>query len=257
MRNYSIFFLICLFLSCSKNGDKKSITYYDNGNLKRETIYVENKKIIIKDFYDNGNLKCLSERNTGGQEHGKFQFYYPSGRLKQDFIMENGKIDGIAKNYYENGQLAESTKTKSGEVYGCCKHKYRKDGSLRWTGVYNYFGELVFIAKFNSMGELESTEGENLTVAVNKDHITSGEKVRIEIERLQLPTVENEVLLTILKNDKFHKKIAFSKETLSVLLEHPGNYIFKIKSTHKNSSGSPLDLIDLLNGEQTIEIFVE
>lgn len=244
------------FSSCEKKNNSKSITYYDNGNVMRETLTIENNMILIKDFYKNGTLKCISERKANGVEHGDFFLYYPDGALHQEVQMVNGKMDGVGKSFYDNGNLFESTKMKLGKASGCCKLKYRKDGSIRWIGLYDFVGKLIFTAILNAKGKVEEVEGNNLIVLINKNHVRVRENIRVEIDRYILPSVHNKAYLHITKGDEFFKEILFESDTLFVSLELPGKYIFTIKSTHEQNKIHSKELINALNAELSLEVFV-
>ena len=47
--------------------------------------------------------------------------YYPSGELKYEWSVKNGKLEGIGKEYYENGKLESETNYKNGEWEGVSK----------------------------------------------------------------------------------------------------------------------------------------
>lgn len=59
------------------------IDYYENGQIKEETPYVDNiKQGTYKVFYEDGSLKSKGNY-TNDQINGDVEFYYPSGELME------------------------------------------------------------------------------------------------------------------------------------------------------------------------------
>ena len=110
------------YVNGSKNGIEKE--YYENGQIKSETLYVNGSKNgIKKEYYESGKL--LSEFTyVDGEMEGDVKLYNPDGKMiyskyysngasatyfyTEDGISHiipylNGKINGIEKWYDQNG----------------------------------------------------------------------------------------------------------------------------------------------------------
>lgn len=132
-----------------KNGKLNGISnlYYENGELKSKSIYVDNKDIESRSWYEN---RQLEDERIGGRDEYKFKRYYENGQLEEEEILENGELL-ISKNYYENGQLRlmqqragryfmvfkyyengrlSSIKNYKDDDYYGIQQEYRKDGTL-------------------------------------------------------------------------------------------------------------------------------
>lgn len=98
--------------------------YYENGTLKSESTY-KNDKIdgVYKEFYDNKQLKSV-EFYINGIQSGKAEKYYKNGKLKQEADYKDDYPVGIEKEYYENGSIKRETLYKSKKKNGLEKQYY-------------------------------------------------------------------------------------------------------------------------------------
>jgi len=115
-------------------------TYFDNGQLHRETIYKESKKttiISVFDYYgnkiDGGNLK-----DGSGSYIIFFNFDKSEGTLKkkQFGIYKNGELNGPVEEYYKNGIIESEGSYENGNQIGKWVF-YNEDGSFINTFTYN------------------------------------------------------------------------------------------------------------------------
>jgi hypothetical protein len=258
--NKHIFIFSILFLfSCVEEKRDKSIynAYYESGNLRIETVQISDNNFLVKEYYEDGMLKSTTEKNAKGIEYGKFELFYPNGILEQRAFKKNGILNGIMENYYDNGKPERSVKIKDGKPYGCCDYKYRKNGSLRKVGLYTFAGDLIFVSEYDSQGNLNSTEGNNLTLLVNRNKLKVGEKIKLEIDRYLIPNTENETFLQISRDGNFIQKIQFDESNVLTLpLNSPGNYKFTVKSIFNDKDYDGSD-VNLFNGTLEIEIAVD
>jgi antitoxin component YwqK of YwqJK toxin-antitoxin module len=90
--------------------------YYESGELKSETPYIDGKiHGIEKWYYESGEL-LFEIPFVNGKIHGIWKTYYKSGQLMRESPFTNGKIHGIVIDYYENGQIKEETLYVDGEL---------------------------------------------------------------------------------------------------------------------------------------------
>jgi len=83
--------------------------YYDNGNLKSETPYLEGiKHGVVKEYYESGTLK--SETSYANRLlNGPAKKYDGNGKLTTLTPWVDGKITGVVKQYYPNGVVQSET----------------------------------------------------------------------------------------------------------------------------------------------------
>ena len=118
---------------------KKTITY-ENTNMKRIVIWVINKLLlglfpsisvkdvaIIRDYYENGQPKSETPY-IDDKEHGIVKWYYENGQLKSETPYVNDKTHGIMKQYYKSGQLKAESRYVDGELIGTSN--YDEKGNL-------------------------------------------------------------------------------------------------------------------------------
>jgi antitoxin component YwqK of YwqJK toxin-antitoxin module len=85
---------------------------------------------------ENGKLSERFERRTSDfAKEGKFQAFFPSGKLRQESYYRNDSIDGVQKFFYENGQVEIIEHLKNGSFEGKYQHFY-PDGTLDNEGIY-------------------------------------------------------------------------------------------------------------------------
>lgn len=101
MKLFFLFFFITLTCYAQEGLFK---TYYSNGKIESEIIYVDRVR------------------------EGAAKFYYENGNLKQELNYVNGKVDGLVKEYYENGNLKQTYTIQDGRKEGPVS-LYKEDGT--------------------------------------------------------------------------------------------------------------------------------
>ena len=132
-----------------KDSKEKGISkdYYENGNLKIEGFYKNDKLEWSKKYAGNGTL--IKEQF---KEKGISKDYYENGNLKAEAPFKGGKREGISKHYYEDGNLQVEAPFKNGKLEGIWKH-YHKNGNLKVEGLYKN-DKLEGLKKYNEDGNL-------------------------------------------------------------------------------------------------------
>ncbi|WP_168800780.1 toxin-antitoxin system YwqK family antitoxin [Psychroserpens sp. NJDZ02] len=148
------------FIYTKNKKEKKDITYFKNGNLKK-VISLKNDKFHgeNKEYYENGNIKEITPY-INGKIHGEWVKYNENGILTIRTIIKNGdyseshitgfypngqisrigfKNKGPYKWYFKNGQLKEINNYKDGQEHGENK-KYYENGQIKFEGKH-YEGE--------------------------------------------------------------------------------------------------------------------
>jgi len=105
-------------------------SFYENGNIERETIYKNNVyNGIIKFYYDNGNLQstCIY---VDGVQNGETKSYFENGQINIIGLFINDKQEGVSTLFYENGKKHFEANYKNGLLDGLLKG-YDENGILQ------------------------------------------------------------------------------------------------------------------------------
>ena len=104
--------------------------YYENGRLKTEANY-ENNKLdgVGKVYYENGKVSTETNYKHGKQE-GLMRTFYDDGSLKEEVSFKNNKMNGLLVSYYKNGKVEVEKTLKNGKLNGPSKH-YDEEGDLQ------------------------------------------------------------------------------------------------------------------------------
>lgn len=141
---------------------KKIIEYYDNGNLKSEFHFLNNKKHGLQiTYYPNKRIDTSIEYNNGKKEgkylkyydnenndiktithyknnekNGTHQEYYPGNNIKKEYYYENNKQINKQIDYYKNGKKSKIEEyTYDEDVYNI--HKFNENEELIYLYVKN------------------------------------------------------------------------------------------------------------------------
>ncbi|UZO80473.1 toxin-antitoxin system YwqK family antitoxin [Aquimarina sp. ERC-38] len=86
------------------NGPQK--TYFENGKLTEEAVYVNDKKEGKRVVYSEKGNKLKEFTYVNDKLEGLASYYEPDGTLSIEGVYKNDKKNGVWK-YYENGKLKE------------------------------------------------------------------------------------------------------------------------------------------------------
>jgi antitoxin component YwqK of YwqJK toxin-antitoxin module len=101
--------------------------YYKNEKnefIGKYTKYFENGKLKIESFYKNNKLE------------GTYKQYYQDGELKIECFYKNNNLEGTYKTYYENGKLRELYFFKDHTKQGIGKSYYPDNNELEYQCFY-------------------------------------------------------------------------------------------------------------------------
>ncbi len=115
-----------------KRGLGQDIKVIDGKSLLNNPFKQVKKDGLIRWHHDNGNVKAEC-RYINNKLEGISCFFYESGRLKAKENYRNNKLEGVTKRYYENGAV------KSEEHY--------KLGTLLIKRVFDLSGVITSISK--------------------------------------------------------------------------------------------------------------
>jgi antitoxin component YwqK of YwqJK toxin-antitoxin module len=87
------------------------------------------------EYYSNGNVSMKGQKNSGGQEEGLWEWFYPNGNIKCRIPYKNGKEDGIAEWFYSNGNIRIRIPYKEGEEDGIAE-EFDEQGNITETTLW-------------------------------------------------------------------------------------------------------------------------
>jgi hypothetical protein len=148
----------------------------------------------IEWYYANGKLQKVQEYVDDTVEHGKYLYYYPSGKLQDSAQLHYGKIHGERLEFYENGQKNTATMYVNGKRRSMIA--YYLNGKLKLYKAYNYFGELMFIMNYDADGKISSYEGNPIHNFFIKDKVDIGSEFEVELLVVNPPNYKTEVIVS-------------------------------------------------------------
>ena len=83
----------------------KRIEFFENGNIKEETDYFEDKKHGLHKYYYESGEVMLETSFTNSLQHGKTISYYKTGQNFRVFEMEESKKVGTTNEFFKNGNI--------------------------------------------------------------------------------------------------------------------------------------------------------
>lgn len=111
MRNLISLFTIGTFLlllfSCTKTETVVEESF-ESGEKKIVTTYVidgeTRTKIKTEQYYQDGQLEMVGSLNEKGEREGKWDYYYPSGKMWSTCEYKDGKKHGKSAVFFETGK---------------------------------------------------------------------------------------------------------------------------------------------------------
>lgn len=173
--------LSLLTISCSQNFNKlkgeKSVTYFDNGNIKSigyEKNGLHTGKYV--EYYQNGNIKFEAFYKDGLQDSIQ-KTYTEDGIIYQIGFFKKGLLDGISETYYNNGS-----------VHIKANHFIENDS----TYVSEYY-------TFDKSGEIIRDSSLFFTLSLTEDTIKIGDTIQLKITLEHPNEVKPNMMLIIEK----------------------------------------------------------
>jgi antitoxin component YwqK of YwqJK toxin-antitoxin module len=138
---YKCIGLIMLFVFVEGCSDLKTISKYDNGQVKLEcqTNTKNEYHGICNQYYESGSLEGVFSYSNG-QLQGESTFYHENGNLYWSAFYNEGKRDGKVTYYDANGIKTKEIQLKKDVLEGV-SYEYHKNGELKKL-VYHSNGRL-------------------------------------------------------------------------------------------------------------------
>ena len=93
--------------------DSTYISYYFNGNKKREGIYKDNKAVgDWMFFYEGESIKMIGPLSNN-QSNGYWKYFFENGNIRKEGLLVNNKKSGLWKYYHENGKVKSKGQYKN------------------------------------------------------------------------------------------------------------------------------------------------
>lgn len=90
----------------------RHLGYFPNGQKKFEYHFQDDLPIgTHKEWLENGQLYALSSYNENGQPEGEQKLYFPSGKIRANYVIENGRRYGLLG---AKGCMGENEKSNFG-----------------------------------------------------------------------------------------------------------------------------------------------
>jgi hypothetical protein len=210
--------------------------YYQNGKLKSEGVYLNDsiKNGWFKSYYEDGTIKS-SATFLNGLQNGKTVFFYKRGKMEQEVFWKNGKSYGNANYYFQNGKL---------DTYSC----------------YDLFGEIMYVMKWDSLGNKIKEEG--LAISINRqinfpsDSVPLGKELTLNYTAAQPPNHTTFVKIKEInvKGEELSEQtypIIENTVTYKKTFNHKGKYKIVAIGEVKDSNGNTITL-DTVETEITV-----
>lgn len=163
-----------------KDGDH--ISYYKNGQIKKEMVYKKGKIVgKKKGYYESGKIKYIYTFNDLGKLDGMQKEFFENGDINGEYGYANGQHDGRSLCYFDNGNIKVEINYKTNKLNGIYKI-YNYDNIITNIRYYKQ-GKLhgpFFI--YNSKGKitLKSYYKNDIEIGIHKEVSYKNKKVVIK-----------------------------------------------------------------------------
>lgn len=163
MKNKYSYSVICILISilfqfCSNPKKPFDLSYYENGKIKKEVIYITNLKRKEINFFQNGEIKSILTFNDSLLEGEQFWFF-ENGRLNQKINFSDNIKNDNAYFFYTDGRLKNDRYFRNGKevLFGS---DYWDDSVLiiKSTLHFNDSGEIYLKKNFDQSGRFLNEE---------------------------------------------------------------------------------------------------
>ena len=133
MRKYLFLLALLPLLVACNDGVKKS--YWENGNLKSELCYENDKLNGDCVWYFKNGTKMMQGRYVDDVLDGCYTRWYSNGKVAEEGWYKNGEHDSICRIYSEKGMLASEMYYVNGKLDGEIR-RWHDNGQLFQEGQY-------------------------------------------------------------------------------------------------------------------------
>jgi len=118
------------------------MTFYNNGKLKRITMFHNNRPVGVEHTYwKSGVMQQIMNYNIDGERHGTLSAFDEFGTLRIMENYENNQLHGISIHFAENGEIVDKIRYK----HGTQAYEYIKNGNPTLSVLMDSIGEFTGI----------------------------------------------------------------------------------------------------------------
>ena len=121
------------FFSGNLNGLEQE--WYDNGDLSREGLYINDNKVDVWNYWHPNNILSKKESYLNNLLHGSYYTWNSKGNLTTEGYYDQGKKHGIWPSYYDNGQIKSEIHFEHNTM--TFKQKWHSNGQLEFETYYD------------------------------------------------------------------------------------------------------------------------
>lgn len=209
-------------------------------NRIKAEYMIDKGQFMCKEYHENDSIKSIQYLDKDSIPHGANINYYPSGRIKSEGTVMDGKYYGAYYHYYDD--LDTIILKDNGEYFKGYLPK------IKQYAFFNDLGNIVFEWKYEHSGEVISTFGKAVAEYYAPDSVKAGDSVLLQFFVPAPPKSENEAYFGKYVNNHLQIKPIkiednFAKYQLSETDAGDHNFVFI--STIKSESGHSIS--DTLN----------
>ena len=131
----------------------KKAEFFDKSGKQISESSMEQKKITVTGFLPDGSKRQVMSYSEKGNISGTETFYYPSGKVMETDVYEEGTEQGPSISYYVNGQKKSETNYVDGKIDGYHQLFY-VDGKVQEEGWYKDNTMVGYWLLYNELGLL-------------------------------------------------------------------------------------------------------
>ena len=190
-------FIILIFTtlsSCSDSKDKNVVrTYWENGNLKSELRYKDDKLNGECFWYYYNGKPEMKTTYLMDELNGETVRWYENGNIQSRYYVVNDQYEGVFESYNVYGALVKREHYKKGVLHGSLTQWY-DSGKVFLEGGYNegmFHGKWMMYYEDGAVGSVSdfdngsgvqkgfAADGETLIALINyRDNVKDGEEIR-------------------------------------------------------------------------------
>jgi antitoxin component YwqK of YwqJK toxin-antitoxin module len=154
MRQLLIATLLCAVVACTQKQRATLIVSKDERGILTSEIYYINDSIkhgLARYYFENGRIQREVEFVNGNRE-GWDKRYKPNGILERKTYFIGGVAEGEDYVYYDDGTVNTFQHFNNGSGYGST-YFYYPNGKLETYRCTDFFGDVIYVVKWNTTGE--------------------------------------------------------------------------------------------------------
>ncbi|MFT4662643.1 MAG: hypothetical protein ACI8XB_002934 [Patiriisocius sp.] len=231
---------------------KKKLNTSGEKVLISEEVFIQDSLLhgVRKSYFlETGQLRFI-ENYKFGELEGDQYYYHLNGQLKEKFIFQNNKANGVNRKYYEDGKLESINRWIGGRLIGEQVY-YNPNESLRKYVFNDPEGNPVYQRTYNENDENYSEGGVISTFVVIENFegkLFSNEPINIVVFVPSPTDCSVNVKLSVLDRYQLNELVSISttakkgKADFEILLDAPETYYLKVEAVFFESDFNKIEL---------------